>query len=47
MSMPGFSAEAPLYKREQGYRGFLGAADSNPTYGVVAQYLTQLPDELR
>lgn len=41
MSMPGFGADASLYKTEQGYRGFLGAAGSNPAYGVVPQYFTR------
>jgi len=39
MSMPGFGAEASLYKREQVYRGLLGTAGAS--HGVVPQYLSR------
>jgi hypothetical protein len=41
MRMPGFGAEASLYKGERGYRSSLGAASANPTYSVVPQYFTR------
>jgi hypothetical protein len=39
MSVPGFTAEASLYRTGRGYRGFRGAARNSPIYSVAPQYI--------